>query len=99
MNESLFGFCLFVPSGVNVTKLIEQRLRLFKIARIEAFGEPTVDFRKHCARLVTAAGIAKESSESCGRPQLQRFCLLFVRDSDPFAEIQFSLFLQGRTRD
>jgi hypothetical protein len=42
-------------------QLIEQRLGLFQIARVEAFGEPVVDRSKQFARLLRLALIARRS--------------------------------------
>jgi hypothetical protein len=44
-------------------QLIQQRLRLFKIERVEALGEPSVDRCQKLASLVPLALIAPEASD------------------------------------
>jgi hypothetical protein len=45
-------------AGVELVKLVEQRLRLCEIGRVETFGEPAVDRREKVARFGTAALVA-----------------------------------------
>jgi hypothetical protein len=45
---------------------IEQRLRLLQIARVEAFGEPTVDRSEKLARFLPLALIAPEAGGNRG---------------------------------
>ena len=45
----------------------EQRLSLFQIGGVEAFGEPVVDFGEHRARFVAAASIAQQAGEAHSR--------------------------------
>ena len=47
-------------------QLVEQRLRLFQIERVEAFGEPAVDRSEEIARLIPLALIATRRFNSRG---------------------------------
>ena len=48
-------------------QLLEQRLSLFQIARVEPFGEPAVDGSKQIASLIPLALIAPEPRHArCG---------------------------------
>ena len=49
----------------------EQRLVVLQVGGVEALGEPAVDFGKHRARLVAAAGVAQQSREAHSRAQLE----------------------------
>jgi len=40
-------------------QFVEQSLRVLQVGGVEALGEPVVDFGEHCARLITAAGVAQ----------------------------------------
>jgi hypothetical protein len=57
-------------------QLIEQRLGLLQVGRIEAFGEPIVDRREKIVRLPSLAMIAPKAREARRRPQLPGPCLL-----------------------
>jgi hypothetical protein len=48
-------------SALSSDQLIEQRLGLFQIARVEAFGEPAVDRSEKLARRIPLALIAEET--------------------------------------
>jgi hypothetical protein len=63
-------------------QLAEQVLGLLQIERVEAFGEPAVDWRKKFAGLIPLALIAPESRHAHGRPQLPGLCLLLTRDGE-----------------
>ena len=65
-------------------QLVEQRLRLLQIERVEAFGEPAVDRSKQFARLLHLALIAPEVSEAHGRAELPGLGLLLTRDRKRF---------------
>jgi len=58
------------------SQFIEQRLRLFQIGGIEAFGEPAIDLGEEIAGLVAAATIAPEVGEFGRRLQLPTLCPL-----------------------
>jgi hypothetical protein len=55
--------------------LIEQRLGLFQIERVEALGEPAIDRSEKIVGLVPLPLIAPQSSKARRRAQLPRFCL------------------------
>src|ERR1700730_2647368 len=42
------------------SQLLEQRLGLLQIARVEALGEPAIDLREHCERLLKTALPSKQ---------------------------------------
>jgi hypothetical protein len=48
------GFAGSARSAGLTTQFVEQDLCLVERGRVEALGEPAVDFGQHCARLVTA---------------------------------------------
>src|SRR5437764_3463100 len=50
-------------------QFVEQRLRLFEIGRVEAFGEPAVDRREKVAGFGVAALVAAEVGKAHGGPQ------------------------------
>jgi hypothetical protein len=62
-------------------ELVQQRLRLLQIAHVEAFGEPTVDWREKIVSLVPLSLITPEARQASCRPQLPGLCLLRARDS------------------
>src|ERR1043165_7457653 len=60
-------------AGNPSTKLIEQRLRLFKIRRVEAFGEPPVNGSEKVASLRNLAFVAQEVREPRPGTKLKSF--------------------------
>jgi len=46
------------------SQLVEEDFRVFKVGGIEALSEPVVDFGKHRARFIAAAGIASQPRET-----------------------------------
>ena len=60
------------------TQLLDQRLRLFQIKRIEAFSEPAVDRSEKLASLIPLALIAPEPRHAHRCAELVRFCILAV---------------------
>ena len=61
----------YSPNKRLVAQLIEQRLGLFQIGGIEAFGEPVVDRGEHRARFSGTALSREQTAEAGGRAQLQ----------------------------
>jgi len=53
-------------------------LASFKGRRVQAFGEPTVDWREQFARFGALALIAPQASEPNGRAEFPKFRLLFA---------------------
>ena len=53
-------------SGLVLSQLLEQRLRVLQIARVKALGEPAVDRREQFARLLHLALVAPEAGEAWG---------------------------------
>jgi hypothetical protein len=60
------------PSSLTGSRrqLVEQRLGLFQIARVEAFSEPTVDRSEQMAGFIPLALIAPEPREAGGGAKL-----------------------------
>src|SRR4029077_2169609 len=65
----------------NLTKRVQQRLRLFKIGRVETFGEPTVDRREEVAGFPVATLIAAESCKAHRGAQFPHLGLLLSGDA------------------
>src|SRR6202048_12590 len=57
-------------------QLVEQRLCLFQVGGVEAFGEPAVDRPEEVAGFGAPALLAPEAGEIAGGAQFQRFRLL-----------------------
>src|SRR5689334_14697457 len=75
------------------TQLIEQRLGVFQIARVEAFGEPAVDRREETAGLAGPALLAPKPGEAGGGAQLPPLGALIVRDGQRSAVTNFGFAL------
>ena len=67
------------------SQLVEQRLRLFQIGGVEAFGEPAVDRREEIAGFGAAALVAAEPGEAHGGAQFPELGLLLLGDAQGFA--------------
>jgi hypothetical protein len=61
-------------------QLIEQRLGLLQIARVEALGEPVVDRSEKIAGLIPLALIAPEARHAHRGAKFPGFCLLCTRE-------------------
>ena len=72
-------------------QLLQQRLRLLQIARVEAFREPPVNRSKQFARLLHLALVAPEACEAHGGAEFPGFCLLLARDRERALEIGLPL--------
>src|SRR6516162_6150489 len=70
------------------SQLVEQRLCLFKIRCVEAFGEPGVDGREHVAGLGAAALVTAESSEADGSAQFPQLCFLSASDIERLSKLR-----------
>src|SRR4051794_39730943 len=57
-------------------QLVEQRLRLPQVRRVESLGESAVDGREELARLAASALVAPQPGEARRRAQLPRACRL-----------------------
>ena len=64
-------------SGV---QLLQQRLRLLQIARVEPFGEPAVDRSEQFARLLRLALVAPEAGEAGGSAKFEQERALLLSD-------------------
>jgi hypothetical protein len=88
MNGAPHSLQNFNPSGFSVShfaqiipiqlraRLIDQRLGIFQVGGIEAFGEPVVDFGKHRLSFIAPALLSEETSEACRCAQLERLGLV-----------------------
>ena len=65
-------------SGV---QLVEQRLRLFQIARIEPLRKPPINRSQQFARLLRLALVAPEAGEANGGAEFSGLGLLLAGDS------------------
>jgi hypothetical protein len=72
---------------LSVVQLGEQRLSLFQIERVEAFGEPVVDRREKIVGLLSLPLITPEARQARRRPQLLGLCLLLAGNSERALEI------------
>ena len=69
------------------SQLVEQRLCLFEIGRIEALGEPAIDRRKEIAGFGAKALVAAKPGETDGGAQLPELGLLLHGDTEGFAVV------------
>jgi hypothetical protein len=70
-------------------QLIQQRLSLLQIERVEALGEPAVDRREKIAGLLSLALITPQPSQAHRRAQFPRLCLLRAGDGERALEAGF----------
>ena len=59
-------------TGRSLGKLVEERLGVLQILRVEALGEPVVDRGEERAGLVASPLIAEQAGQARGGPQLER---------------------------
>src|SRR6202040_432803 len=57
-----------------LSQLIEQRLGLFEVGGIEAFGEPAEDWGEQGGRLLRPALLAAQAGEACRAAQFPGLC-------------------------
>jgi hypothetical protein len=69
----------------NLTKLVEQRLRVFEVGRVEAFGEPREDRREEVAGFGVMTLVATQPGEARGGAQFPELGLLLLGDAQCFA--------------
>jgi hypothetical protein len=76
------GICTGLPRMLipGSRQLVEQRLRLFEVGGVEAFGEPAVDGCQKVAGLGETALLAAESGEARGGAQFPELGLLLLSD-------------------
>src|SRR5215467_12147055 len=67
-------------------QLVEQRLGILEDRRVEAFGEPAVDWREEITGFGALALITPEAGEAGRRPKFPRFGLLRTGDLDCLAK-------------
>jgi len=79
VENTYFGSKRPFRNRLSVVQLVEQRLGLLQIERVEAFGEPAVDRREQLARFVPLALITPKPRHTHRRAQFQGFCLLRPR--------------------
>src|SRR6516164_6805719 len=71
-------------SSTPSSQLVEQRLCVLKVGRVEPFGEPAVNRREEGARFGAAALVAAEPGEAHGGAQFPELGLLLHRDAQGF---------------
>ena len=70
------GGNLQFPLGLHCSRqLVEQRLSLFQVDGVEAFGEPAIDRREQVARFGVAALVTAEPGEARGGTQFPKLGL------------------------
>src|ERR1019366_8563087 len=72
-------------------QLIEQRLRLLQIRRVEAFSEPAVDRSEQFSSLPRLPLITPEPRHACGGAELPGFGFLLTCNRERSLEMSFSL--------
>src|SRR6516162_878535 len=70
MVHARVSMCGWAPRQVrNLTKLVEQRLRLSQIGSVEAFGKPAIDGCQEVAGFSAAALVAAQPGKARGSAQ------------------------------
>jgi hypothetical protein len=72
-------------------QLLQQRLCLFQIERVEAFGKPAVNRSEQFARLLHLALVAPEACEAHGGAEFLGFGLLLAGDGERALETRLRL--------
>ena len=70
-------------------QLLQQRLRLFQIARVEPLSEPAVNRSQQFASLLRLALVAPEACEAHCGAKFPGLGLLLARDGERALEISF----------
>jgi hypothetical protein len=76
-----------VRQQTGTRQLLQQRLRLLPIARVEPFGEPAVDRSQGFARFLHLALVAPEARKAHGGAEFPGFGLLLACDREGLLEI------------
>ena len=76
-------------------QFLQQRLRIFQIARIKPFSEPAIDRSEKLASLPPLPLIAPEPRHAHAGAEVPGFCLLLTRDDERVLEVSFRLFNSG----
>jgi hypothetical protein len=74
--------CLSVSDTFALLELLQQRLRVDEVLRVEAFGEPGVDRGKEVARVGAPALIAPQARKARRGAQLERARALLAGDGE-----------------
>jgi len=67
-------------------QLVKQRLCLFQVGRVKAFGEPAIDWRKKVARFGSTTLVAAEPGEAHSGAQFPELCFLLPSDVEGLAK-------------
>ena len=86
-----FTLCQMRNHRISRGQLVQQRLCLLQIKRVEPLSEPPVNRSKQFRRLLHLALIAPESGEAHGGAEFPGFCLLPARDYPSAPELGFCL--------
>ena len=70
-------------------QLLQQRLRLLEVERVEPLSEPPVHRRQQFARLLHLALVTPETREAHGGAEFPGFGLLFAGDRESALEMRF----------
>src|SRR5262249_55529467 len=73
-----------------VSQILQQRLRLLQIARVEPLSEPPVHRSQQIARLLHLALVAPEAREACGGAEFPGFGLLLAGNGERTLEIELT---------
>src|SRR6516164_9754283 len=71
------------------SQLLQQRLRLFQIARIETLRKPPIGRSQQFARFLHLALVAPEACEAQGSAEFPGLCLLLTGDRERTLEVSF----------
>src|ERR1700720_793522 len=75
--------------GVSSAEFVEQRLCIFEVGGVEAFGEPAVDRREEVAGFGAPTLVSAEPGEAHGGAQFPELGLLHPGDAQGFAILCF----------
>src|SRR5262249_53684794 len=67
------------------SQLIEKRLCVFEIVRVEAFGEPAIDLSEHVASFGAAALVTTEPGEAHGTAKFRKVGVFQVDNAHGYA--------------
>jgi hypothetical protein len=69
-----------VRGSITLIEIVKQRLRVFEVLCVEAFGEPAIDRREEVSGFGGAALVATEPGEARGSAQFPELGLLLLGD-------------------
>ena len=87
----LIGGYLSLRGNGRLGQLVEQRLGLFEVGRVEAFGEPAEDWGEQGDRLLRPGLLSAQAGEAHRAAQFPGLCVLPACDVDAFLDGRFGL--------